>query len=47
MIDSVTGSPMEKALKGYKTPMGSIAMELPLGECLERLSYDQAHCLTQ
>lgn len=38
MIDGATGIPMEIALKGYKTHMGSTAMELPLGECLENTS---------
>lgn len=38
MIGSATGIPMEIALKGYKTHMGSTATELPLGECLENTS---------
>lgn len=32
MIDSATGISMEIDLKGYKTSMGSMAEELPLGE---------------
>lgn len=47
MTDSASGMSMEMDLKGYKTPRGSMAEELPLGEWLERLSWDQTCCLTQ
>ena len=32
MIDSATGISMEIDVKGYKSPVGSMAEELPLGE---------------
>lgn len=47
MTDSATWHIHGIFFRGYKTPTGGIAEGLLLGECLERASGDQAHCLTQ
>lgn len=47
MIDSATDTSTEMVSKSYQPPVGCMAEELPLGEWLQGLIWDQARCFAQ